>query len=145
MTAKPRFLKPKGRNKSRNSKKLVEEQTTTPAPMTVWLEKYHQQPLHQKSENNNVMESPLQSSFTIETYPLLYLEVSIKDGLIVPLLIFRKDNIDDKVGEFARLHKLDVMKHSKLQATVLLKMRALENFVPESRELSTSEIRDSTN
>ena len=66
--------------------------------------------------------------------------MQIKDSIVAPLLIFRKDNLDEKLDEFALKHSLNKKKRDKLFKTVWVKMRALENFVPDSKELSTAEI-----
>ena len=55
-------------------------------------------------------------------------------------MIFRKDNLEEKLDEFAFKHSLNVKKRDKLYKTVWMKMKALENFVPDSKELSTAEI-----
>ena len=66
--------------------------------------------------------------------------MQIKDKVVAPLLIFRKDNLDEKLDEFVAEHGLDAKKRSKLFQTVWVKMNALENFVPDSKELSSTQV-----
>jgi len=80
-------------------------------------------------------------SFNIDTFPLLYLEVQINDLNVAPLLIFRKDNIEQKLEEFAMKYKLPEKKRVKLYQTVAHKMNSLQDFVPEEKELTSVVVR----
>lgn len=55
---------------------------------------------------------------------------------MAPLLIFRRDNIEQKLDEFANKYQLDMKKRSKLWQTVAKKMSTLQDFVPEQNELT---------
>ena len=69
--------------------------------------------------------------------------MQIRDGQVAPLLIFRKDNIEQKLNEFAQSYHLDGKKFAKLRQTVQVKMSSLQEFVPNENELSNVDLSSS--
>ena len=67
--------------------------------------------------------------------------MQINDRDLAPLLIFRKDNIEQKLEEFVTKYKLPQKKRQQLFDTVALKMNSLQEYVPEEGDLSTILIR----
>ena len=52
-------------------------------------------------------------------------------------MIFRKDNIDQKLEEFVAKYRLPEKKRVKLFQVVAAKMNSLQEFVPEENDLNT--------
>ena len=67
--------------------------------------------------------------------------MQINDSHVVPLLVYRKDNIEHKLEEFALKYQLPEKKKIKLFQMVTLKIQSLQDFVPEERELSAAVVK----
>ena len=53
----------------------------------------------------------------------MYLEVQINENDVAPLLIFRKDNVEQRLETFSNTYNLSIKKRMHLNKTVIDKLR----------------------